>query len=279
MFKTDLVRISFVAEERGVWRFGGNVSTGTAFTYDVEDENYWMRNRWQFSVQVPDAWTKGNYINVRPLKVPNRRMWAGLDRRVISLQRATIGRHGGKVYAKLSISDVHGEKTKVVLRKDAKRFMPRWLKSFSPIQKQRVSGTDANDGEHLVAVMDRNNHIHMIKLFLALKAWVLDEGYDPKEWRQVAARRRLREKQARLAGALRGKVVTITGALGYGPRWDVSRWLRKLGASVASHVTSKTDLLLVGAHYKGDDRQKIRYAKKHGVPMLAEARFRERFSV
>jgi NAD-dependent DNA ligase len=202
-----------------------------------------------------------------------------LDRRTIGFQRATIGRHLAKVYAKLSIADVKGEKTRLVLNKDTKRFMPKWLKEFIPVQKQRVTRSSANDGEHLVAVLNRDDHIKMIKLFLALKAWVLDHGYDPEEARESALRRRLREKHARLAKSLRGKVVAVTGRLGYGARDEVWRWLRQLGAKIYRHATFKTDLLIVGAHHLGDDRLKVQNAKKNGVPMLTEARFRHTYAV
>lgn len=230
-------------------------------------------------MQVPDDWTKDNYINVRPVAVPNRNVWAELDRRAISFQRATIGRHLAKVYAKLAIADVQGEKTRRVLKKDNKKFMPKWLKEFHPVQKQRVTKSAANDGEHLVAVVDRDDHIRMIKLFMALKPWVLDRGYDPREAREAALRRRVRDKRARLARSLKGKLVAVTGRLGYGTRADVGRWLARLGASLNGHASSNTDLLIVGAHPFGEDRVKIHNAKKLGIPMLTEARFRSAYSV
>ncbi|MGH7684725.1 MAG: BRCT domain-containing protein, partial [Vulcanimicrobiaceae bacterium] len=204
--------------------------------------------------------------------------WAGLDRRAIAFQRATIGRHTGKVYAKLSIADVKGEKTRHVLRKEEKSVIPRWLREFTPIQKGRATSAGL-DRKHLVSVVEREDHSRMIRLFLALKAWVLDDGYDPKEARLATARRRLREKRSQLAASLRGKVVTVTGRLAYGPRSAVARWLKRLGASFASHATSKTDVLVVGAHYLGSDRVKIHFAQKHGVPMFTEAQFREKYVV
>src|SRR5215813_8126403 len=118
MFKTDLVEMSFLDDQPGVWDFSGKLCKGTKFFYEVDDYNYWMRNHWQFVVQVPDDWTKGNYTNVRPVIVPNRGVWAGLDQRTISFQRATIGRYRSKVYGKLAIADVKGEKTRLVLNKE-----------------------------------------------------------------------------------------------------------------------------------------------------------------
>lgn len=276
MFDRDLVEISFLEEARGVWRFAGRLCKGTKVQYDVDDYNYNMRNHWQFVVQVPDAWTKGNYIDVRPMVVPNRKVWAGLDRRALEFQRATIGRHRGKVYAKLAISDVSGEKNKIVLKRDNKGFMPKWLREFSPVQKKRVINSLANDGEHLVTVVDRENHAAMLKLFIALKPWVLDTGYDPKEARESALRRR---RLSRLAKELKGTVIAVTGRLGYGTRPEVFAWLERHGAKPNLHSTSKTDLLIVGAHSFGEDRVKIQHAKKLWIPMLSEAQFRRTYLI
>jgi hypothetical protein len=279
MLKADLVEVSFLEEDRGVWDFAGKLCKGTKFYYEAKDYNYHMRNAWQFVVQVPDAWTKGNYINVKPMVIPNRKVWAGLDRRAIGFQRATIGRHLGRVYAKLAIADVRGEKARLLLSKDSKQFVPKWLKEFSPLQKQRVTRSLANDGEHLVAVVDRDDHAKMIKLFLALKPWVLDRGYDPAEAQASAVRRRRRERRARLARLLKGKVIAVTGRLAYGTRDEVYGWLQSLGAKFSLHTTSKTDLLIVGAHPHGEDRVKVQQAKKIGVPMLTEAQFRRTYAL
>jgi NAD-dependent DNA ligase len=228
-------------------------------------------------VRVPDDWTKGNYINVTPVQVPNREAWAGLDRRSINFQRATIGRHRGRVYGKLVIADIEGEKNRRMLNKNDKPFMPKWLKGFAPVQKQRVTTSLANDGEHLVAVLDRDDHVRMIQFFLACKPWVLDRGYNPDEARESAIRRRQQARRIRLNKSLIGKVITVTGRLGYGHREQVWRWLKRLGAKINHHVTFTTDLLIVGAHYRGEDRRKIQQATKRGVPMLTEARFRKKY--
>ncbi len=177
MFKPELVEMSFTEDRRAVWDFSGRRCKGTEFFYEVDDNNYWRRNHWQFMVRVPDDWTKGNYINVTPVRVPNRKAWAGLDRRTITFQRATIGRYRRKVYGKLAIADVEGKKNRLMLNKDNRRSMPKWLKEFATVQKQRVTTSLANDSQHLVAVLDRDDHRRMIQFFLACKAWVLDRGY------------------------------------------------------------------------------------------------------
>ncbi len=72
-------------------------------------------------------------------------------------------------------------------------------------------------------------------------------------------------------------MITVTGRLGYGNRKQVWHWLKRLGAKINGHVTSTTNLLIVGAHYLGDDRHKIHEAEKRSVEMLTEARFRKKF--
>lgn len=40
MFKTDLVQVSFLDEQRGVWDFAGKLCKGMKFLYEVDDGNY-----------------------------------------------------------------------------------------------------------------------------------------------------------------------------------------------------------------------------------------------
>jgi hypothetical protein len=42
--------------------------------------------------------------------------------------------------------------------------------------KQSVRTTQGNDGEDLVALVARDDHAAMIRLFFATKVWILKEG-------------------------------------------------------------------------------------------------------
>jgi NAD-dependent DNA ligase len=203
-------------------------------------------------------------------------MWAGLERRSIQFRRADIGKYRHKIYVKLAISDVTGKKTKRILNEDTK-VLPKWIKALKPIPKRKVARTKANDGGHLVSVFDAENHRGMIRLFLALKPWILDDGYSPLASRQAAKAWRKWKRTVRNRRSLKNLNVVVTGALSQGTRPKVLKWLRSLGAHPQSHVNEKTDFLIRGLHYLGDDRQKIKSAKKMKVEMMSEAQFYRRY--
>ena len=73
--------------------------------------------------------------------------------------------------------------------------------------------------------------------------------------------------------------MAVTGTLGKGPRPEVRRWLERFGADFSLGVSSNTDVLVVGAHGSGEDREKIRVARANGVSMLSEAKFRKRYGI
>lgn len=276
MLKRDKVRVAFLSKERTGWTFGNARAQGTIFHYKVSDYNYRTRNQWRFAIQVPNEWTKGNYIVVKPESVPNRRAWAGLERRSLSFHRATLGQHRGRLYGMLAISDVQGAKTKIQLtRSNTKLLMPKWLREFSPLEKGLVTTTRGKVGEHVVAVLDRGDHGRMIRLFLALKAWILDDARSSSV-SQPGLRSRVLKHDAK---RLRGRTVVVTGHLDYGTRDQVWGWLQRHGARVRDTVTSKTDLVIVGAHPLGEDRLKIKHAQENGVSKLTEARFRHDYAV
>jgi hypothetical protein len=269
-FKPEHVEVAFASEKKARWEFKGHISRGLELLYEVKDLNYASRRDWTFMVRVPAHWGGDSYISISPLRIANREIWAGLDRRSLQFARGTIGRHRGRAYAKLSIADVTGEKNRRVLSTEDRSGLPSWLYAFRPVAKRRVIRS-GRDEASLVAVSDKKDYPRMIRLFLALKAWVLDREYNPDE-----ATKRPREVPNK---ELKGLDIVVTGRLGKGLRYQVFTWLRKLGAKPRRDVSSNTDLLIVGAHWQGDDRIKIRSAGRLGIRQYSEAAFRRKFNV
>lgn len=274
MFKAGFVDVAFEESRNAVWKFDSRQVSGREFIYEVVDRNYVQRNQWTFVVRVPKA-SKAS-IGVQPTVVPNRKIWAGLDRRSLQLPRANIGRYRNRRYAKLAISDVRGEKNRVILNEDVKA-LPTWLKTFKPIPKRRVARTKANDGGNLVSVFDSTDHRGMIRSFLALKPWILDDGYTPAESRRAAKARWDWQKTIKKRRSLKNLNVVVTGALSQGTRPEVLEWLRSLGARPQYHVNAKTDLVILGPHYLGNDRTKIKAAKRMNASMMTEATFYRKY--
>jgi len=106
---------------------------------------------------------------------------------------------------------------------------------------------------------------------------VLDEGYAPLEARRATVARQQWKRAILKKRPLKGLRITVTGVLKQGIRSEVLSWLRSLGAHPEYDVTGKTDLLIRGPHYKGDDRNKIKKAKQIGVKMMTEGQFYRRY--
>ncbi len=72
-------------------------------------------------------------------------------------------------------------------------------------------------------------------------------------------------------GPLTGKTFVVTGSLEMGSREDVEAWIRALGGTVSSGVSSQTTYLVAGVKPGGS---KVKAAAKHGVPTLDESALR-----
>jgi hypothetical protein len=161
------------------WTFAGARGrvpvAGTEHLYAVIDGNFPARNVWEFVVRAPAASSEA--IEVRPRSTPNLKVWAELPNRSLTFPRATRGDARGKRYCKVSLADPTGERTKDLVRGDERHELPAW---FEPLQsrmrlKQNVRPTRGTDGEVLVVLVPSDDHAAMIRLFFAMKVWVLKE--------------------------------------------------------------------------------------------------------
>ena len=275
MFKTGRIEVAWESERNAVWEFQGQKGKGVERVFTAIDRNYLRQNRWSFVVQVPND-LMNNYVSVTPNAIPNRKLWAGLERRSLQFTHATIGKHAKRLYAKLSIEDVQGERTKRVLTEDDGPLPPWIAEQFDPKPKRKVASTDGNDGRHLVSLVEPDDYAAMIRLFIALKGWVRDDKYSPQK---ASAKETTRQRRLVAAKRLQGKRIAITGRLARGKRTSIYEWLRRLGAEPTDHVTLETDLLVVGAHYKDDDRKKIRDAEERGIRQLSESKFYQKYGL
>ena len=163
-------------ERRTHLKFRDASLPATEYVYTVMDKNYPRAHRWEFLVRVPDAADEST--EVRPALVPNVREWAGLDRKALMFQRATMGRHRGDMYCKVAVSDVSGEKTRIEVRARDRKRLPYWFRGLaSRIRpKETVRRTRGTDADALVVTVPRDDHAMMIRVFIAVKPWVLKEG-------------------------------------------------------------------------------------------------------
>ena len=76
--------------------------------------------------------------------------------------------------------DPRGTRTKDVIRGDQRRDLPRWFDSLQSRMrtKERVRSTRGTDGNTLVILVNPDDHTMMIRLYFAMKVWVLKEGIE-----------------------------------------------------------------------------------------------------
>jgi hypothetical protein len=190
-YRLDRVAVEPGEERRAKWTFpkGGRQAPvrGTEHLYTVTDANLAGRNKWEFLVRVPDD--SDGRVEIRPRTTPPIHTWKALTYRSLQFQKATKGDARGKRYAKVSLAvppagrakdDPRGTRTKDVIRGNQRRDLPKW---FEPLQgrmrtKERVRSTKGTDGNTLVILVNPDDHAMMIRLYFAMKAWVLKEGIE-----------------------------------------------------------------------------------------------------
>lgn len=160
------------------WTFGGATRRGREQTYYVTDTNFTARNRWEFVVRIPNGATER--LEVRPRGTPNVKVWAELPDRSITFMRATLGEARGRRYCQVALADASGERSRTIVRADQRDALPAWFDALRGRMrvKENVKRTRGTDGRALVLLVPEGDHAAMIRLFFALKVWVLKEGFE-----------------------------------------------------------------------------------------------------
>jgi hypothetical protein len=177
LYRLERVLVAGGERRPATWAFGGEPVTGTEQTYTLTDTNFPTRNQWEFIVRLPDA--RGDRIEVRPRTTPAVTVWAELSDRSLTFMRATVGAARGKRYCQVALADVTGRRSRDVVRADERHALPGW---FGPLQsrmraKDQVKSTRGTDGRSLVILVPPDDHAFMVRLFFAMKVWVLKERF------------------------------------------------------------------------------------------------------
>ena len=176
-YRMERVTLEPGDQREATWTFAGEAVAGTEQSYTVIDGNFPTRNVWEFIVRTPDA--RGERVEVRPRATPKAKVWAELPDRSLTFVRATKGGARGKWYCPVALADPTGERSRDVVRGDERSRLPGW---FEPVQgrmriKENVRTTRGTDGNTLVVLVSAGDHEAMIRLFFAMKVWVLKEGF------------------------------------------------------------------------------------------------------
>ena len=182
-YKLDKVLVLRGEAHAAQWTFAGTAMSGTEQWYAVTDTNFPANNAWQFVVRLPAE--AAERIEVRPRATPKAKVWEELTDRSLTFMRATMPAARGKRYCQVALADPEGERTKDVVRADERAGLPRW---FTPVlgrlrakdSVRKSKGTDGKALVALVALVGEDDHAMMIRLFFAMKVWVLKEGFRMK---------------------------------------------------------------------------------------------------
>lgn len=179
-YKLDKVLVVRGEAHAAQWTFAGDAMSGTEQWYAVTDTNFADKNAWQFVVRIPAA--AGERLEVRPRATPKVKVWEELTDRSLTFMRATMPAARGKRYCQVALADPEGERTKDVARADERGGLPRWFAPIAPRlrAKESVRKTKGTDAKSLVALVPDDDHAMMIRLFFAMKVWVLKEGFQMK---------------------------------------------------------------------------------------------------
>lgn len=173
-YKPLSVIIEYDEDRRASWAWDRRKIKGTEFIYGVLDKNFDRLNKWKFSVKVPQ---EAGQVVVQPLIVPGKKAFAEVKRRSIIFQKATRMPHRKNLYCKVHLADPSMERNWVGTTRGDREQFPDWFNYFRPHMrlKKTVTTTAGNDGNDQVVLIKPDDHKRMIRLFFALRVWVLQE--------------------------------------------------------------------------------------------------------
>jgi len=163
-------------DRNAYWEFSGKVSHGTMHHYVAMDANLPSPLGWWFLVHVPAELKKGEYVLLQAIDYPRLRPWTPVARTVINFAKATMPKYRGMLYAKMRLADPLGVGKYEGVAWKHRGALPSYLKGFTLRSKKQVATTRGKDSDSLVAVLPRDDHAQMVRLFYATKVWPLYAG-------------------------------------------------------------------------------------------------------
>lgn len=178
-YKPERVEIKHQQDRRASWKKPGGrrAIKGFESLYTVRDRNFSRLNKWTFAVRVPPS-AFGDVL-VQPVQAPGKKVWASIERRPIMFVKATIHPYRSKVYCKLNLADPSGEKNRLGTTRGERSSLPSWFKHYKGRirLKQTVAKTHGTDAKAQVILVGRDDHERMIRLYFAMRVWILEEGF------------------------------------------------------------------------------------------------------
>jgi len=149
----------------------------------VVDRNGKKPSKWMFKIEEVSLGRRGMQIGVGPVHTPKGDLMLELlSRRSIQSKRHPVSDDPERYYAEMWLSDVTGNKNRLLVRDTDVDAVPSWIKGIYLSDKDRWflrSKMEPNTRRESICVTIWKSEAHrsLIELFFATRVWVLQEGF------------------------------------------------------------------------------------------------------
>ena len=157
----------------------------SAYKYYVQviDRNGKKPTKWMFKIEEVSLGQRGMQIGVGPVHTPKGdKMLELLSRRSIQSKRHTVSDDPERYYAEMWLSDITGNKNRLLVRAEDAKAMPAWIKKLYLSKKDRsflrsTMEPGTRRESICINISKTDAHRELIELFFATRIWVLQEGF------------------------------------------------------------------------------------------------------
>jgi hypothetical protein len=164
-------------------QFQKGFKSANKYYVEVIDRNGKKPTKWMFKIEEVSLGRRGMQIGVGPVHTPRGDvMLELLSRRSIQSKRCGGTEDTERYYAEMWLSDITGNKNRLLVRDKDLKAMPPWIKKLYLSDKDRwflrSSMEPETKRESVCVVISKNEaHRQLIELFFATRIWVLQEGF------------------------------------------------------------------------------------------------------
>ena len=164
-------------------QFQKGFKSANKYYVEVIDRNGKKPTKWMFKIEEVSLGQRGMQIGVGPVHTPRGDLMLELlSRRSIQSKRYVGTEDNERYYAEMWLSDVTGNKNRLLVRDKDLKTMPPWVKKLYLSDKDRWfrrSTMEPDTKRESICVFISKNEAHrqLIELFFATRIWVLQEGF------------------------------------------------------------------------------------------------------
>jgi hypothetical protein len=164
-------------------QFQKGFKSANKYYVEVIDRNGKKPTKWMFKIEEVSLGQRGMQIGVGPAHTPRGDLMLELlSRRSIQSKRYLTSDDPERYYAEMWLSDVTGNKNRLLVRDVDAKLMPSWIKKIYLNDKDRwflrsKMEPDTRRESICITIWKSEAHRALIELFFATRVWVLQEGF------------------------------------------------------------------------------------------------------